>query len=927
MTAPLTAQVSPAGRWLTLTTPHFRVHFRPGADSIAYRAAGEGERAYRLLSSELVPPRTAVDLVLSDAADFANGAASVFPTNRIVLLLTPSPSDPDLQNFDDWIRVVLTHELTHIFHLDRVRGPWRVAQSVFGRAPGTFPNLYQPAWVTEGLATYYESRFTGGGRPRGTFHSQILLGAAHGGHWPHPNEATYLSERWPDGISPYAFGSRFLGQVREVGGDSAIPRFVEAMSGQWIPFRTGHPLATSTGIGRDSVWEGLHQEYDSLAESRKFSVAETIASSMRALPSLAISRNGALAWFSSLPDQAPFIVVRDTNGKTEKYLATGGVDLAWNADTLYADWLELTDPLTYRSDLHRLVHGHWTKLTSGQRLTDVAAGANGILAVQIGGQGNRLVQVSGDSTLSLGRESPDVTWASPAVSRNGSLVAVQHDPAGYHLVFLDPEMPGEARVVSVVAPVTLADPAWDEDSQGTRALLFVSDTRGLPQIYRQELDGDPLQLTDEPMGALQPQLSPDGWLYFATLEAQGYALKRMRMPEGRVQHPSSVPRADTSPPFQADTTVALEAHASGYRPWPALQPHYFIPLAIDKGSAGLFLGAFTSGTDPVGRLAYSLALSAGLDKGSVDGSFAMVFRRWNHHAIDLYLSQDHGDAGTISAPVSAMVLSRERDATVGFNTTWRHWYPSSTLRLALDYEQDSFTSRPALRFVNPEFVGASAGFSVARVLRPPLAISDEDGAAFSIRYRRRWRMDEDGWSDEWRGRAAGYIALKGVGGYAHPVLAMRLTAATSSGPDRETFGVGGASGITYQPLPGIVAGSSRQFPVRGYEAGETRGGAAAVATAELRIPVALVARGLGDLPYGLDRVSLRLFFDYGRAWAAPRPGLPRHLQSSGVEVTWDLVVLYDVPLRLRTGIAVPLEDGSVTRRGDVRFGLGFGSEF
>src|SRR5438309_4329354 len=33
---------------------------------------------------------------------------------------------------------------------------------------------YQPSWVTEGLATYYESKFTNAGRVRGSFHTQLL---------------------------------------------------------------------------------------------------------------------------------------------------------------------------------------------------------------------------------------------------------------------------------------------------------------------------------------------------------------------------------------------------------------------------------------------------------------------------------------------------------------------------------------------------------------------------------------------------------------------------------------------------------------------------------------------------------------------------------------------------------------------------------
>ena len=53
--------------------------------------------------------------------------------------------------------MVMTHELTHIFHLDRSRGIWALGQRIFGRAPYFFLNGYAPAWLTEGLAVYYES--------------------------------------------------------------------------------------------------------------------------------------------------------------------------------------------------------------------------------------------------------------------------------------------------------------------------------------------------------------------------------------------------------------------------------------------------------------------------------------------------------------------------------------------------------------------------------------------------------------------------------------------------------------------------------------------------------------------------------------------------------------------------------------------------
>src|SRR5207237_5840170 len=114
------------------------------------------------------PPRQVVALTLVDDIDSPDGATLVFPSDRIYVFLPPPATDPGLQHYDSWLRLVTTHELTHVFHLDRVRGLWSGLQAVFGRAPGLFPNTYQPSWVTEGLATYYESRFTNGGPATGS---------------------------------------------------------------------------------------------------------------------------------------------------------------------------------------------------------------------------------------------------------------------------------------------------------------------------------------------------------------------------------------------------------------------------------------------------------------------------------------------------------------------------------------------------------------------------------------------------------------------------------------------------------------------------------------------------------------------------------------------------------------------------------------
>jgi hemolysin activation/secretion protein len=93
--------------------------------------------------------------------------------------------------------------------------------------------------------------------------------------------------------------------------------------------------------------------------------------------------------------------------------------------------------------------------------------------------------------------------------------------------------------------------------------------------------------------------------------------------------------------------------------------------------------------------------------------------------------------------------------------------------------------------------------------------------------------------------------------------------------------------------------------VRGYAAGVLHGRRAATLTAEYRMPLALLGRNLGHLPIGADKLAFSVFGDVGDGWGAgERPQLSR-LRSVGAELIADVTVTYDVPLRLRLGVAQP----------------------
>ena len=63
---------------------------------------------------------------------------------------------------------------------------------MFGRSPYFFPNIFDPSWLVEGLAVYYESKLTGSGRIEGTEHRMIARTAALQGAFPRLDQISLL---------------------------------------------------------------------------------------------------------------------------------------------------------------------------------------------------------------------------------------------------------------------------------------------------------------------------------------------------------------------------------------------------------------------------------------------------------------------------------------------------------------------------------------------------------------------------------------------------------------------------------------------------------------------------------------------------------------------------------------------------------------
>ncbi len=263
--APVSAQVPPDESWRTLETEHFRVTFPAELETLGRRAAGVAEHAYDELSAEFMEaPSGMIDLLVTDHIDVSDGLAQLNSSNRVTVFARQPIDDPSLAYIDDWMALVITHELAHIVHLDRTDTLiGKVARGLFGRVAASwpfFPGTGTPRWITEGIASWYESDLTEAGPVKGTFNEMVLRTAAVEERFEDIGQASGSSPQWPGGTRQYAYGSLFFEHLLTKFGEDRMALFVEAIAGQWVPYRLNAAGQDAFGVSLSVEWDLWAQE-------------------------------------------------------------------------------------------------------------------------------------------------------------------------------------------------------------------------------------------------------------------------------------------------------------------------------------------------------------------------------------------------------------------------------------------------------------------------------------------------------------------------------------------------------------------------------------------------------------------------------------------------------------------------------------------
>ncbi|HEX6627794.1 MAG TPA: hypothetical protein VF105_07560 [Gemmatimonadaceae bacterium] len=962
-----TAQLAPNADWRTLHTRHFRVHFVPALEQEARRAAVNAERAYTQLSTELVPPRGIIDLVVSDDVDYVNGYATPYPTNRIVVYAHPPTDASGLRDYQDWNALVVTHELTHIFHLDRSRGIWRFGQAIFGRNPLLFPNLYEPRWVLEGLAVYFESRVTGVGRLESAEHLMTARAAALANHIPTLQELSPGTSRFPGGEVIYIYGSLLFDYLSRTKGPQSVRDFVEIGAKTPIPFILTVTSRKAFGMSFQKAWQ---QWRDSLL--RETGAPNEVMPGWRQLTNAGyfalfprwVGDSTLIYWGNKGRETAGAYAVqisgRETglgrrNGTSPNVMLPGGGILFSQPD--------FTGPYNIRNDLFIERNGTQTRLTTGARLTTPDVRSDGeIVAVQDQPATTRLVRVSGDGRriTPITGTSVDAQWSDPRWSPDGSrIVAVRQSRGRSEIVILD----SDGKIIDTFGATRAinSSPSWSPDA---RRVYFSSERSGSPQIYVADVTTfapTVSRITDAATGVFAPEVAPDqNTLATLLFKADGYHVGVAPLSAARsygVADSTRIsPRAgcinclDTVPglpPLGAADT----SRATKYSALPTLIPRYWLPVFASTTEDGFSYGLQTSGNDVVDRHSYTLELQHNNRFGQNSAWFWYRYAGLGLPLLDMFASQSYSNASLFASTGGGVVnvgdlLERDRYASLEATFVRPRFRTYSLASIGAELERIGYATTPDTLFshLNPFYqtartfpgIIASAGWSNAQ--RPGLSISPEDGISASFSARQRWRAGTSGASTRSLVGVSSLYKSLDLPGPAHHVIALRGAGGITDRESPNLFSAGGLSGTLLEIFPGYSLGQQRRtFGVRGYPPSAESGIRAYAGTVEYRAPLFTPSRGFRFIPVFIDRGSLTLFGETGRAYCPSsvgtntvcRPtdiGNPA-MTSVGGELNFDTGLQLDVQARMRVGVAFPLanraEFGAARAQGYLTFGSSF----
>lgn len=913
----------PRLNWKTLETDHFLIHYDQSERQLANDVAVIAERTHDHLSKVFDwTPAEKTHLVLSDESDTPNGYVVPFPLLRSVLYISPPDEANTLEDFDDWMSLLIEHEYTHVLHLDKAAGVPLGLRKIFGRNFLLLPNSLEPNWITEGIATWMETDTRAGiGRGQSSLYSMMIRAEVMHGLKP-VDQVNLPIGTWPMRTSWYLYGVYFFEFLEDVYGKDAAQRWVNGYSRHLVPFMINTNAYSLFGKDLTQLWGEfqiwLKKKYEPQIrqlEKVKQNTGNRLTHSGYFTNQVLASRDGGAWYIAHGAFATPHLSHIDKHGKIQTLMRVNyGARINGNAaGELLLTQLEVCEEYNFYYDLYRVHDGHLQRLSHCGRYRSAAwQNAHAIIAVHRQGNSDQLVVLDRDGKQKrvLWQGDGEIIGPIKINPGTGELVASVFRPGnGWNIEIFDLD--------KLKWHALTRDPAIDLspsfDSKGN--ILFSSDRDGVYNLYRYNPAARQLvQLTHVVSGAFTPSQFGDAMpLYYIGYGANGYDVYRTSSKPATKQIAlKKQPMHKSSPGHVRELKPERD-----YSPWQSLRPRWWMPMVIVDQEQAIY-GFETSGNDALGVQNYSLSYGYDTTNQWSIGQLKYNYANHVHLGINRYNSILNDTTGTLA------LVRKKTDAFGIYSIPITRLYRRQNLLLGLL----SSTAKDGRRDVGLLPLGrrrdnlAGAAYIFDNAESSILGISRTNG-----RNLRFVGESDDVFESDYSGNVYTFNWREYIGLGKQDVLAWHFV--QGWGTDKpDPFQLGGeSSSLDFFSLlepSGEPVFGRREYNLRGYQKGlpQLRGRRMQIASLEWRFPLKLVERGLMAPPIGLLQWSGSLFTESGAAW--DEGGSPDQYYSSvGMELNNDINIFYGINLRLRLGYAHGLDD----KLGEDRFYLSLGSSF
>ena len=955
--APAATLYDPALAWRTLESPHFRVHYPEGAYNQGVRVSRTAEEVLGDVGELFgFRPEGLVDIVLSDNSDLANGSAQVLPRNIMRLFLTAPTELTGLAGAEDWLRILIIHELAHICDIDQTWGMTRLLRHVFGKTIQM--NGFVPQFISEGAGVYAETVLTRNGRGRSSYVATFLRMEALEGRFPSIDQANIVYAPWPAGSTAYFYGGLFHLWLAQTYGRDAVRAWHQYNAAMPLPYVYWPGARLAFGKSLPALWEDWRREETLFAAEVQAQVERLGVTPSRRLTHQGGDITGAryspdgryIVYSRSSPVDGATVRRVDREGTEDRSLVLQAFSAHFSFRPDGAGFFFAQNAINARFNNFNDIYYYDMKRDETQRLRvlnapdealrardpDMCADGEHLAYVRVALNQSQLVLADVVATEDGWALRPqrtvgprgDMLFASPRYAPDGALLAVSVSFSGgkRDILLLDGKTGRFRRRVTFDRALD-GNPTWTRDG---RYLLYESDSDGISNIYAYEVATQRyFRVTRVVGGAFQPDVSPDNRaVLFRSASGVGFDIHEMALapqnweavrytPEdGYVAAPpvdagmwtqvgfppAALPSAREQPLVLAATErdapySAWSTMHPGQNNWALLPAVYF--LNGDPTAALSLLGQ-----DVLAQHTYTASVGTGAGPQQLNWSLAYANDVW-YPTLGVLGSDTH-----YLLPVDGVPMSRRAwggQASVIWPWRQRHVAALSYAFQRREPERQS----GALAGRDGDFAHLELGYTYGLLRRFPYSISSEHGAALSASlrwYSATWGSD----FNELLLRLDGRLFVNNPIWHNH-VLALRAVVALAAGPDfRETFLLGGSQGSSLLSLQ-----TDRFYPLRGFLP-EAEGVGLAVAYAEYRLPLWHVQKGLWTAPIFVQHLHLGLFVEGGNAFGRGKEenavallqegaaGLRRGRVGAGAELRMDVTWGWAFPLTLRWGIGVPL---------------------